>query len=466
MLLRLQARDLTIAILPRVMTNKISFVDTNLFLHFPALDQIDWLDLLRCDYAVIIVTATVIRELNRHKDAPVSLKLRERAASSLKKLYTYSELSAPIVVRDSVELQFNTREPLLNFASEGLSKEISDDFLMATILEFKRNSPEANVVLMTDDLGLKLKAGTHEINVVRPPEQLRLPDELDPNQKRVRELEEKVRLLQLQIPDMKLVFESQEDRFRFTLKPEVALSPKTVNWRVSRLRKKFSKLRKPQWFSSADLQTGAIPPAAYDLYNQGLDLFFAEYETYFRQLQSYFNQRRRVIDLRIWALNQGTCPAKDIHIFMHFPDGFGLLSKSELPERPKPPQAPEKPKSRNESLSAGVLTNLVSNVNLLKGDEYPGNLNFPSPAANVRLLSIKRTKSYEVKMHVGETKHNFLTPLDPVYVVFDSHEHARSFSVEYEIYCGNAPERQIGRIHVIIERLTGTTVFSTSKEIR
>jgi len=68
------------------MTTKVSFVDTNLFLHFPTLDQIDWLDLLRCDYVVIIVTATVIRELNRHKDAPVSFKLRERAASSLKKL--------------------------------------------------------------------------------------------------------------------------------------------------------------------------------------------------------------------------------------------------------------------------------------------------------------------------------------------------------------------------------------------
>jgi rRNA-processing protein FCF1 len=225
------------------MTTKVSFVDTNLFLHFPTLDQIDWLDLLRCDYVVIIVTATVIRELNRHKDAPVSFKLRERAASSLKKLYTYSELNAPILVRNSVELQFNTREPLLNFASAGLSKEVPDDFLIATIVEFKGNSPEANVVLMTDDLGLKLKAATHGINVLRPPEELRLPDELDPNQKRVRELEEKVRLLQLQIPDMKLVFESQEDRFCFTLKPELVLSPKAVNWRISRLRKRFPKCR-------------------------------------------------------------------------------------------------------------------------------------------------------------------------------------------------------------------------------
>lgn len=431
------------------MTTKVSFVDTNLFLHFPTLDQIDWLDLLRCDYAVIIVTATVIRELNRHKDAPVSFKLRERAASSLKRLYTYSELNAPILVRNSVELQFNTREPLLNFASAGLSKEVPDDFLIAAILEFKGSSPEANVVLMTDDLGLKLKAGTHGINVVRPTEELRLPDELDPNQKRVRELEEKVRLLQLQIPDMKLVFESQEDRFCFTLKPEVALSPKTVNWRVSRLHKRFPKMQKPQWFSGADLQTGAIPPAAYDLYNQRLDRFFVEYETYLAQLQNYFNQRRRTIDLRIWALNQGTCPAKDIHIFMYFPDGFELLRDSELSKKPQPPQPPDKPKSIVETLSAATLMPNLSN--LLNGAVHFPNINSLSPPANAQLLSIKRTKSYEVKMHVGETKHSFLTALDPMYVVFDSHARARSFSVQYEIYCGNAPERQTGKINVIVD---------------
>lgn len=72
---------------------------------------------------------------------------------------------------------------MLNFASAGLSKEVPDDFLIATIVEFKGNSPEANVVLMTDDFGLKLKAGTHGINVLRPPEELRLPDELDPKSK-------------------------------------------------------------------------------------------------------------------------------------------------------------------------------------------------------------------------------------------------------------------------------------------
>jgi hypothetical protein len=66
--------------------------------------------------------------------------------------------------------------------------------------------------------------------------------------------------------------------------------------------------------------------------------------------------------------------------------------------------------------------------NLLNGAVHFPNVNSLSPPANARLLSIKKTKSYEVKMYVGETKHSFLTELDPMYVVFDSHAGARSFA--------------------------------------
>ena len=133
---------------------------------------------------------------------------------------------------------------------------------------------------------------------------------------------------------------------------------------------------------------------------------------------------------------------------MHFPDGFELLRKSELLKKPQAPQPPEKPKSVIESLGTATLPNLT---NLLGRTQFE-NINLPLPRANAQLLSIKRTKSYEVTMHVGETKHSFLTPLDPMYAVFDSHEHARSFSVEYEIYCGNAPKKQSGEMNVVIDR--------------
>ena len=208
-------------------------------------------------------------------------------------------------------------------------------------------------------------------------------------------------------------------------------------------------MQKPQWFSGAELAMGAIPPDAYDLYNKRLDRFLDDYPTYLDQLQEYFNRRRRTLELQMLVMNQGTCPAKDIHIFMHFPDGFELLQNEELPQKPQTPQAPEKPKSKIENLAMGIEV-AMPNLKSYLGTTQFDNISFPTPR-NAQLLSIKKTKSYEVKMHVRETKHGFLTTLDPMYVVFDSHAHARSFSVEYEIHCGNAPEKQIGKVHVIVK---------------
>ena len=106
------------------MTSKSGFLDTNVFLQFQPLDQIDWSSLLGCDHVVLVVTAAVIRQLNKHKDASISPRLRDRAASALKKLYAYSESSEPVIIHSSVELRFNTQEPLLDFVSEGLSREL------------------------------------------------------------------------------------------------------------------------------------------------------------------------------------------------------------------------------------------------------------------------------------------------------------------------------------------------------
>jgi hypothetical protein len=437
------------------MTTRFAFVDTNIFLHYPSLEDLFWPDLLGVGQVIIVVTATVIRELNRHKDAPVSSKLRDRAASVLRRLFDYSEADEPVLIRDGVELRFHTREPLLNFVSEGLVREIPDDYLVATIIEFSRAHPQHDAVLVTDDMGLKLKARTFGISTFRPPEDLRLPDELDPSQKRIRELEERVRLLQFQFPDMRLVFGSGEDRLHLALKPQVALSPKVLTWRLSRLRTKFPKMQKPVSLSGLYLQMGAIPPAAYDDYNDRIQGYFSNYAAYLAELQDHLNQGRRTAELKIWALNKGTAPGKDVHVFIHFPDGFEVFRKSELPKRPGPPRPPDKPKSVVETLTAGTV--LPNVADLLATGTSLHNISLPQLSANVRLLSIRRTTSYEVELHIGEVKHNFMVPLDPIYIGFDPSLQARSFSGDYRIYCGNAPEKQSGQLHVIVENKRAKT---------
>lgn len=65
------------------MPRRFVFPDTNTFLHYQNIDQIDWPDVLGCDEVTIVITRIVIRELNRHKDGPTSPKIRERSAAAL-----------------------------------------------------------------------------------------------------------------------------------------------------------------------------------------------------------------------------------------------------------------------------------------------------------------------------------------------------------------------------------------------
>ncbi len=55
--------------------------DTNVFLHFPPISDVDWLALAGSQVVNLAIAPVISRELNDHKDAPRSRKLRDRAAS-------------------------------------------------------------------------------------------------------------------------------------------------------------------------------------------------------------------------------------------------------------------------------------------------------------------------------------------------------------------------------------------------
>jgi rRNA-processing protein FCF1 len=431
------------------------FLDTNIFLHFPQMEDIPWTALVGKDHVTLVVTSVIIRELNRHKDSPDSPKLRDRAALALKKLHDYSEKSDPITVRDAVTLAFHMQEPLLNFASAGLSRELPDDCLVATILEFKRHSAQRDVVLMTDDLGLKLKARAFEIQTLRPPQDLRLPDEVDPSQKRIRELEERVRQLQLSVPELKLVFRSKEDRIQFVLKPEVPLSPSVLAWHRKRLRLKFPEMSKPNYFAGAQLAAGTIlSPAAYDDYNGRLNRFYSEYDEHWQQLQDFLNNKRRIVKLDVWAWNTGTCPAKDTDVFVNVPDDVNVVLESGLPKRPSPPEPPDTPKTRAEANSTALYrTNLAASgiaLNSFQGQYQPLGGDYGFVSSHRRDITRAQRSGQEALMHIVEAKHNLMTSVDTIYVVFDAHEKAHSFSIDYTIFCANIPEKRSGQLHVVV----------------
>ena len=428
-----------------------AFLDTNTFLHFPRLDQLDWPALLHSTGVRLIVAPVVIRELNRHKDFPTSLKTRERAAAVLRALDEWSERPWPVFIRNSVELQFRVQDPLIDFATFNLSRDIADDHLIASILEYNSEADPGATRLVTADLGLKLKAKSHAIVVIQLLANLRLPDELLPEEKKRRELESEVMRLRNRLPRVKILFNTNEPQLRVQL-PSSDL-PKLETPSAVELRAKYPKMEMPTVplpRASEQFLTvlSAIPAEDIEKYNDHLDLFYAAHAEYVVGLERLHALLANTLRLDILAVNEGTCPAHDLDIFLHFPDGFALVTESGLPKKPTKPNPPRRPETLAERMAFAVQAVQVPNVFA----RVPS-LNLPeiSRPTNVSRPMIRRTNSYDVKVSIVMLKHGFVEALEPLYVIFESNERIGSFTVDYRVHASNLPDASEGHLHVIVD---------------
>ena len=191
------------------MTPTFAFPDTNTFLHYPPVDQMDWAALLQADSVVLVITPVVIRELNKHKDFPRTSKMRERAAAALSRLHDWSEKATPI--RSAVELKFRIDDPVVDFTVNNLSQNVEDDHFIASVLEHRNEHPGHTHVIVTEDLGLKLKARNRGFFVFQLPAAKRLQDESLDSEKKINQLEAQLREMQNRIPVLSLAFPNREN---------------------------------------------------------------------------------------------------------------------------------------------------------------------------------------------------------------------------------------------------------------
>lgn len=103
-----------------------AFIDTNLLLHYQFLDQVDWPTLLDTQQVVFQIAPVVIRELNKQKDESRLRKLRERAASVLRRLDTLADKPPESEVRPGVTIRFQTQEPDLDYAGHQLDRQTQE----------------------------------------------------------------------------------------------------------------------------------------------------------------------------------------------------------------------------------------------------------------------------------------------------------------------------------------------------
>jgi hypothetical protein len=425
--------------------HKYIFTDTNLFEQFQPIENIAWLELAEADTVTLIVPNVTLGELNKHKDGATRPRLKRRSAGALSQLSKLSRTPEPRTLRPGVDLAFRHQEPLIDFAAHHLSKDVADDRLLASAVEFalENNLPHGAVMITTGDLGLELKVkGQALIEPLLLPPELQLPDEIDPAEAKIIELETELKSLRASVPRLSLSFRNGANFFEIAVEGALQVDRDKVRQELEQLRCRYP-LRG---------QGGGLHPAeaaliasslGLDEYNQELRFFYAKTEKHYDEMCVYLNRQRLSVELGLLLHNDGGAPAEDVDVELHFPDGLSILDESSEETPPREPDPPATPEDRWMSgfrLTRDlVLPDISSRISALHPQALP----------NARLKGIKKTNSYLVTLNVKRLKHTLTEELPSVRFRFDSFESVRPFGIEYRIVAANLPVPVVGNLHVV-----------------
>lgn len=423
------------------------YVDTNTFLHFQFFTEVNWCHELRVEQVVLVACPAVLHELDEKKFSD-DAKVRERARKVISKLAELADRGQHAEIRKGVEILFVTKEPDVDWDAEGLSKDILDDRIIATILS--EESTKDNPLLVTADLGLRLKAQSKNISCRSLPESLRLSQKKSPEEEELKRLRERLSRLENRLPALTLKLASEEnepgDFVRFPLKKVPPLAEADIEVKMAEIRKNY---QQPPSSPAANpmlafLSLG-ISQTEIDPYNKEVEEYLKQMPDYLRSKQAYDEFLARTITLRPCLVNGGNSPAEDIDIFMQFPDGFSLVDDERFPKPPPSPQKPTPPRTLIEMFQQmGAYPDLLGKIYI------PSFRSHLRPPDSPKGPFIKKTSSYEVKFFVPKLKHGLMVELDPIHLIFPSFESAHPFHVDYSIIAANHPEEIKGKVHIIV----------------
>lgn len=433
---------------------KVAFLDTMIYLHYKPVEEVPWPDLLETDQVHILVPRVTIGELDNHKDTNAQRKLRERARRILQRIEGWEE-TQPTKLRAGVVIQVHYRLPRLDFAEFDLDPSRNDDVLIATALDYKQQNPSADVVLVTQDTTPRMVARALGLSVAKLADELKLPVEADPVEQENRELRRQLERLQAASPKLFLRFQGEEadNRTVFDLQRLPAKPEEYIREQVEQLREKYP----AQWREQTPFGPMLVPPEhEYRRYNAERERYFEQYEEYLLGTWEREKKRRLSFRIALELVNDGTAPAEDVDLYLHFPDGFVLLEESDLEDEEEmygPPRPPRPPRTSAEMMSEQVKSSLLSTQPYIPDLSYLNSVHSRlGPPPNISSPTIRETESYEVEWTVQRLKHKQAAPLQPLIVTFRHYESASSFGIDYRLHAGNLPDKVEGKLHVVVKK--------------
>lgn len=301
---------------------KYLFLDTNIYLHYIDVEQIDWNEVVGDTNITIVVPRITIREIDQHKDQSRG-KIQKRAkVISAKFAQAFLEgktFKHPFALCD---------EPAASsFDGSKFNIHINDDWFILSALH--SNYDVADIVVISSDTNLLLKAKENGLIFRKMSDKYRLKEELSNEEKEINTLKAELEKYKNRQPKPSIVFKEGDGSKLVLKRPNKRDLEDELSIYMENLKKEYPYWEKEKVRTSSNLLglTLLVTQEQIDKHNTELDDYFKEEEEYQRFLLQKDILNGRFKELSFGILNDGNAQTGDMNVFIEFPENINLYNR-------------------------------------------------------------------------------------------------------------------------------------------
>lgn len=418
---------------------KYLFLDTNIFLHFQNFEQIPWGNLVGDVNFKIIVSDIVAGEIDKHKDGARG-KIQKKAK-------VISKLLGDVLLGDkklSISLGYcmSCPEKLPDEVRAKFNQSSQDDQILMGILA--SDYPKENVVVVSYDNPILIKAKAHGLCFLRMPDEFLLKEELSEEEKELERCKKEIAAYKNRMSKPVLLLNKERVCLKIKRSPIFDIEKELAkHMQIIRSQHPYKELpsitKDTTPFSSVFEGCFIIDKDGVKNYNNYLDSYYGREEKFYRTLLEKKMLDERMYELSFSLSNEGTDETGNVDVFVEFPAGLKLYNNEsnmkvdvDKPQLP-PPYRPFYDPRLNEA-----FRNLSPASNSMVGYINMWNL-----GADIS------EKDFAYK--ASHVNHHVVHNLCDGGVLYIDKENCGNFKIEYHIIDSKHKDRIDGVINVVIE---------------
>ncbi len=419
---------------------KYLFLDTNVYLHYIDVEEIDWKSLVTGGEDFTIVIPPIVREEIDKKKDQARGKIQHRA----KKIS--SKFANIFLEEKKMKYKYSDCKNPTNdlFEKYQFDKDTNDDKLLLSAILF--DPTKDNIILVSADNNILIKAKTNGVPYFRMPKdgEHLLKEEKTEEEKEIEKLKEELDIYKNRKPNPQITFEDGSTMLKLK-KP----TPKDLEIEIEKyLEKEKLKYPRDSTYDTGDYLDGAIRNTLHSImgdfsaeqilkYNIQREEYLKEYKEYIRFIVQNEIFSEQLKELKFTLSNTGNAQTGDMNIFINIPQNIKLYSKKSKIKRIKSVLVPPQKNGLNRKVLQATA-NIQPLESYLPNYEYCWDLN-------------NRLTNNEFLFDESKLNHTLHKNLNIEDSLFIDTLSCRNFSIDWYIIDSALPKPVEGQLKVIIE---------------